>query len=153
MSIFPFFKKKEFFSSEEKERIVQAIREAEMQTSGEVRVYVESKNPYVDPMDRAAEIFYNLKMEKTEHRNGVLLYIATEHKELALFGDEGIYNATASGYWQTAVKNMLNDFAGDDISAGMVHCIHTIGQTLKENFPFNKTEDKNELPDEIVFGK
>lgn len=153
MSIFPLFKKKEFFSAEEKARIVEAIRAAEMQTSGEVRVYVETKNPYVDAMDRAAEVFYNLKMDKTDKRNAVLLYIATKHKELALFGDEGIYNATAKGYWQAAVRNMLNEIGGDDLTKGMVHCIHTIGQTLKEKFPYNKLEDKNELPDEIVFGK
>jgi uncharacterized membrane protein len=153
MSIFPFFKKKEFFSAEEKARIVEAIRTAEMQTSGEVRVYVETKNPYVDPMDRAAEVFYNLKMDKTDERNAVLLYIATRHRELALFGDEGIYNATVKGYWQAAVRNMLNEFDGDDITGGMVQCIHTIGQVLKDKFPYNKLEDKNELPDEIVFGK
>ena len=153
MSIFPFFKKKEFFTAEEKARIVEAIRAAEMQTSGEVRVYVETKNPYVDPVDRAAEVFYNLKMDKTDERNAVLLYIATRHRELALFGDEGIYNATAKGYWQAAVRNMLNEFDGDDITAGMVQCIHTIGQVLKDKFPYNKLEDKNELPDEIVFGK
>jgi uncharacterized membrane protein len=153
MSIFPLFKKKEFFSAEEKARIVEAIRAAEMQTSGEVRVYVETKNPYVDAMDRAAEVFYNLKMDKTDERNAVLLYIATKHRELALFGDEGIYNATAKGYWQAAVRNMLNEIGGDDLAKGMVHCIHTIGQTLKEKFPYNKLEDKNELPDEIVFGK
>lgn len=153
MSIFPLFKKKEFFSAEEKSRIVEAIRAAEKQTSGEVRVYVETKNPYVDAMDRAAEVFYNLKMDKTDERNAVLLYIATKHKELALFGDEGIYNATAKGYWQAAVRNMLNEIGGDDLAKGMVACIHTIGQTLKDKFPYNKLEDKNELPDEIVFGK
>lgn len=153
MSIFPFFKKKEFFTAEEKLRIVDAIRHAEKLTSGEVRVYVESKNSYVDPMDRAAEIFYNLKMDKTDHRNAVLFYIATKHKELALFGDEGIYKATGAGFWNMAVRNMLSEFEGDDITSGIVKCIHTIGNTLAEKFPYDKTEDKNELPDEIVFGR
>lgn len=153
MSLFPFFKKKEFFSAEEKERIVTAIRSMEQQTSGEIRVFVESKNPFVDPIDRAAELFFKLKMEKTDHRNGVLLYIATKHHELALFGDEGIYKATGAEYWDSAVKNMISKFNGDDICEGMVQCIYQVGQTLKEKFPYNRTEDKNELPDEIVFGK
>src|SRR4051812_40938674 len=110
MGIFPLFKKKAFFSPEEKERIVSAIRSMEQQTSGEIRVFVESKNPFVAPVDRAAELFFRLKMEKTDHRNGVLLYIATKHKELALFGDEGIYNATGAEYWDNAVKNMIAKF-------------------------------------------
>lgn len=153
MSIFPFFKKKEFFSAAEKERIVEAIRKAEMQTCGEVRVYVERHNPLVDIMDRAREIFFQLQMNETDHRNAVLLYMATSHRELALFGDEGIFNATGASYWNDAVKNMLSEFSADDVCGGVEHCIHRIGQTLKEKFPYQPTEDKNELPDEIIFGR
>ena len=149
----PFFKKKSYFTNVEKERIVAAIRLAEKQTSGEVRVFVESRNAYVDPMDRAAEVFYNLKMDKTDDRNAVLLYMAIKDKELVLFGDEGIYRETGENYWTDAVKTMLAEFSGDDICAGMVHCIAKIGNTLKEKFPYNIKDDKNELPDEIVFGR
>ena len=153
MGLFNFFiKKKEFFSASQKERIVDAIRLMEKQTSGEIRVYVEKKNPMVEPVDRAAQIFFKLKMEKTDDRNGVLLYIATKHRELALFGDEGIYKATGAGYWDNAVKNMISHFNGDDICEGMVQCIKQVGETLREKFPYNQAEDKNELPDEIVFG-
>ncbi len=150
--MFSLFKKKEFFSAEQKERIVAAIRAMEQKTSGEIRVYVESKNPFMDPMDRAAEIFYKLKMQETDHRNGVLLYIETKHKELALFGDEGIYTATGAEYWNSAVKEMISKFHGNDITDGVVQCITQVGHTLCEKFPYNRTEDKNELPDDIVFG-
>lgn len=153
MSLFPLFKKKPFFTPEQQERIVAAIRSCERQTSGEIRVFVESKNPMVNPVDRAAEVFYNLKMQETDHRNGVLLYIATKHHELALFGDEGIYKATGAEYWDNAVKLMISSFYGDDICEGIVQCIYQVGQTLKEKFPYIPTEDKNELPDDIVFGK
>ena len=91
MAFFPFFKKtSHFFSDEEQELIVLAIREAERTTSGEVRVYVESSNPMVDVVDRAKEIFYKLEMDNTEQRNGVLFYLATKDHELAIFGDENI---------------------------------------------------------------
>ena len=153
MGLFPLFKKREFFSSEDKEQIVEAIRMAEKETSGEIRIYVESKNPFVDAIDRAAEIFFKLKMQNTDNRNAVLLYIAMDHKELALFADEGIYQKAGAEYWNAAVKNMLAQFTKDNISNGIEQCIHQIGQTLKEKFPYNPTEDKNELPDEIVFGK
>lgn len=153
MSIFPFLKKKEFFNAEEKERIVEAIRKAEQQTCGEVRVYVERHNPLVDIMERAREIFFQLQMDETDHRNAVLLYMATSHKELALFGDEGIFKLTGPTYWNDAVKAMLSEFSSDDICGGIEDCIHKIGQTLKEKFPYQPTEDKNELPDEIIFGR
>src|SRR5882757_8084952 len=153
MSLFSLFKKKDYFSEEEKERIISAIRSMEKQTSGEIRVYVESKNPFVSPIDRAAEVFFKLKMQETDDRNAVLLYIATKHKELALFGDEGIYKATGAEYWNNSVNNMISRFNGDDICEGMVQCIYQVGETLKEKFPYNSAEDKNELPDEIVFGK
>ncbi len=153
MSIFPLFKKADYFTDEEKLRIVNAIRAAEQQTSGEVRVYIESRNVYVDPMDRAAEVFYDLKMDKTDDRNAVLLYIAMKDKQLALFGDEGIYKVTGAAYWNNAVKEMIANFSAHHEAEGIVHCVHTIGQTLKEKFPFDRVNDKNELPDEIVFGK
>lgn len=153
MSLFPFFKKKEHFSEEEKAKIVNAIRHAEQQTSGEVRVYVESRNPLMDPVERAATLFFKLKMDKTDHRNGVLLYVAVKDKEIALFGDEGIYKATGKPFWDNAVRNMISHITVDDFCAGMVTCIHTVGETLKEKFPYIKSEDKNELPDDIIFGR
>jgi uncharacterized membrane protein len=153
MGIFPFFKKREFFSAADKAQIVEAIRLAERETSGEIRIYVESKNPFVDPIDRAAEIFFKLKMQETDHRNAVLLYIAMDHHELALFADEGIYQKAGADYWNNAVKNMISQFTKVNISNGIEQCVRQIGETLKEKFPYIPKEDKNELPDEIVFGK
>lgn len=154
MGIFSFLSKpKEFFSVEDKAQIVSAIRRAEKTTSGEIRVYVESKNPFVEPIERAAEVFFKLKMEQTEHRNAVLLYIAMDDHELALFGDEGIYKLTGEEYWNNAVKGMISQFSKDNVSNGIEQCILQVGQTLKEKFPYESTTDKNELPDDIVFGK
>ncbi|MBS1496490.1 MAG: TPM domain-containing protein [Bacteroidetes bacterium] len=153
MGIFPFFKKKEFFSAKDKEQIVDAIRHAEKRTSGEIRIYVESKNPYVDAIDRAAQVFFKLKMQKTEHRNAVLIYIAMQHHELAIFADEGIYQQAGADYWNNAVKLMLSKFTKDNISNGIEECVRMIGETLYEKFPYDSTTDKNELPDDIVFGK
>ncbi len=153
MGIFPFFKKKAFFSDPDQARILEAIRIAEKETSGEIRIYIESRNPLVDPLERAAEIFLQLKMENTAHRNAVLLYIAMKDHELALFGDEGIHKKAGSEYWKIAVKNMIAEFANQHIAQGIEQCILQIGQTLKETFPYEATTDKNELPDDIVFGK
>ncbi len=153
MAIFSFFKKREFFTAEEKTQIVEAIRLAEKETSGEIRLFIESKNAYVDAIDRAAEIFFKLKMQETDHRNAVLLYIAMDHHELALFADEGIYQKAGAEYWNREVKDMLTNFSKENIVAGIAQCVGDIGQTLKEKFPYIPTEDKNELPDEIVFGR
>ena len=152
MSLFPFFKKREYFSAADKAQIVEAIRMAEKETSGEIRIYVEGKNAYVDAIDRAAEVFFKLKMQETDHRNAVLLYIAMKDHELALFADEGIYQKAGAEYWNAAVKNMIAQFTKHNISNGIEQCIKQIGETLKEKFPYIPTEDKNELPDEIVFG-
>ena len=151
--MFSLFKKKEFFSAADKEQIVEAIRMAEKETSGEIRIYIESKNAYVDAIDRAAEVFFKLKMQATDHRNAVLLYIAMKDQQLALYADEGIYQKAGAEYWNEAVKNMLAQFTKDNISNGIEQCIAQIGRTLKEKFPYIPTDDKNELPDEIVFGK
>lgn len=153
--MFSFFSKKvnKFFSAEENERIVAAIRKAEQLTSGEVRIYVESRCRFVNPVDRAAEIFYGLKMEKTGSHNGVLLYIAVKDHQLAIFGDEGIHQKVGNTFWQEKVKHILSEFNAAHFCEGIVHIVEEIGAALHEHFPYNATTDKNELPDEIVFGK
>ena len=97
MRLFP-PKIRHFFSPEENQRIVSAIREAEQLTSGEIRVYIESRCRFVNPVDRAVELFYGLKMERTEQRNGVILYIAMKDHQLAIFGDEGIHQKSGKGF-------------------------------------------------------
>ena len=91
MRLFPWQKKKEFFTNEEKQQLVEAIQKAEQRTSGEVRVFVESRCRFVNALDRAQEIFFRLKMNETELRNATLIYVAVKDKQAAVFGDEGIH--------------------------------------------------------------
>lgn len=151
--MFPCSKRKSFLSKADNEKVVEAIREAELRTCGEIRVFIESKNPLVDPLERAALVFNKLEMERTKHRNAVLIYIASSHREMAIFGDEGIHREMGNEYWQSEVKQMLNFFRGGNIVEGLVSCIKHIGDALHEKFPYQSAEDKNELPDEIIFGK
>ena len=146
-------KQQKFFSAEEETKIVDAIRAAEQQTSGEVRLYIENKNRFVNPLDRAAEIFLQLKMHETANRNGVLIYVAMQHHELAVFADEGIYNKAGQQFWNNAVQTMISEFKKDNYAEGLVEVIHKTGQLLKTHFPYDSTTDKNELPDDIVFGR
>jgi uncharacterized membrane protein len=153
VNIFPWQKKKEFFTEEEKQQLVEAIQKAEQQTSGEVRLFVESKCKYVDALDRAYEVFFNLKMNETELRNGTLIYVAVKDKQAAVFGDEGIHQKVGSKYWEDVVSNMLLQFRHQKLTDGICQGIHDLGQALKSHFPYNSDTDKNELPDEIVLGR
>ncbi|HUZ61502.1 MAG TPA: TPM domain-containing protein [Hanamia sp.] len=148
-----FSRKKPFFSPEENEKIVHSIQDAEKQTSGEIRVFVESRCKYVDALHRAAEIFARLQMEKTELRNGVLFYIAIKDKQLAIFADKGIHELTGDKHWKKEVKEIIAVFSKDSLVAGITTSIEKIGHALKEHFPYNEEIDRNKLPDEIVFGK
>src|SRR6266496_4683216 len=114
-----FFKKKEFFTPEEKESIVDAVQKAEHRTSGEVRVFVERRCRYVNAIDRTIEIFENLQMHKTELRNAVLVYVATKDRQLAIFGDEGIHQKVGDQYWQNEVKRMIAAFNRNNIAEGI----------------------------------
>ena len=151
--MFHFFKKKPFFSEQENELIVQSIRDAEKQTSGEIRVFIESKCRFIDALDRAREIFTQLEMNKTELRNGVLFYVALKDKQLAIFADSGIHQAVGDQYWKDVVKHILAFFNKENYATGIKECIQKIGEALKSSFPYDGNTDKNELPDEIIFGK
>lgn len=142
-----------FFTDEENHLIVKAIRKAEKSTSGEVRVFVESRCSWMDAMDRAAELFFGLQMDKTEQRNGVLIYVAMKDRQLAVFGDKGIHEKLGDAYWKNAVAEMLARFNRDDYATGIAECVIQVGEALTLHFPYDRDTDRNELPDEIVFGK
>lgn len=151
MGLFPFNKKKEFFTPEQQQQMIVAIQAAEKNTSGEVRVFIESKCRFVNPVDRAKEIFFNMQMEKTKDRNAVLLYLAMDDHQIALFADEGIYQRLGAEYWQKEVRKIISAFTKDDYTGGICAVVDDIGEALKANFPY-ESSDKNELPDEIIFG-
>src|SRR5258708_35753569 len=117
------FRKKEFFTAEEKQSIIDAVQKAEQLTSGEVRVFVEHRCRYVNAIDRAIEIFQNLQMYKTELRNAVLVYVATKDRQLAIFGDESIHKKVGDQYWTDQVVKMIKVFNRDNIAEGIGHCI------------------------------
>lgn len=155
MGLFDFFRPnpKPFFSTTEKEQILEAVRRAEKRTSGEVRVYVENKCRFVDALDRAAEMFFSLKMEQTQLRNAVVIYIALKDKQVAIFGDEGIHQKVTTVFWKEEVAKMLRHFSSEHIAQGIVQVTCDIGEVLYQHFPYDEKTDKNELPDDIVFGK
>ena len=107
-----------FFSEQEKEKVLDAIQNAERNTSGEVRVYVESRCRFVDPIDRAVEIFYSLKMNETEQHNAVLVYVAMKDRQLAIFADEGIYKKAGATFWKDEVAKMLQHFNKENYADG-----------------------------------
>jgi uncharacterized membrane protein len=149
------FKKKQvdYFSAEEKQLIVQAIQAAERRTSGEVRLFIENHCRFMDPIMRAKEVFVVLKMTETAERNGVLVYVAMKDRQLAVYGDEGIHTKVGQAFWNAEVKKMLQHFNKNNYAEGIVQIIHEIGEALTIHFPYDGTTDKNELPDDIVFGR
>lgn len=150
--MFSLFKKKEFFSKEENDKVIAAIRNAEKCTSGEVRVFVESRCKFIDPLDRAMEIFADLKMQNTKDRNAVLVYVAIKDRQLAVYGDSGIHARTGEQYWKDEVAKMISQFNKENYADGISNCVTDIGEALQTYFPYDKETDKNELPDEIIFG-
>lgn len=146
-------RRKDFFSAEDNTRIVEAIRNAEKATSGEIRVYIESRCRFVEPLDRAAEIFWSLKMDHTVHHNSVLLYVAMKDHQFAIFADKGIHEKLGNEFWQKEVMQMRRHFKEHHYIDALEYVIHDIGTALNMHFPYDGHSDKNELPDDIVFGK
>ena len=146
------FRRKKVFDEAEQAAIINAIREAELNTSGEVRVYVERKCAYIDALDRAIELFREMEMDQTRDRNAVLLYVAVRDHQLAIYGDEGIHQRVGTEYWKREVFQLIRDFNREDYVTAIANCVRDIGEALKTHFPYHK-EDKNELPDDIGFGR
>ncbi len=141
---------KNFFSVTEQNQIVEAIHQAELATSGEIRVHIEEHCPG-DPIDRAKEMFFSLKMNETEQQNGVLIYVALLDKKFAIVGDKGIHDIVHDSFWQAEKDLMKSHFVKSEYTEGLVQAIEKVGEKLKVNFPYQK-DDTNELSNEISFG-
>ena len=144
-------KVKEFIGEKGKALIEQAIKDAELNTSGEIRVHLESKCP-ADPLQRAIYIFNYLKMYNTQARNGVLVYVAVESRKFAIIGDAGINAAVPEDFWDGIKDRMRSSFAAGNYVEGLVEAVKESGVSLKKYFPY-QSDDINEQPDEVSFGE
>jgi len=140
-----------FLTQEQEEHIVEAIRQAEEATSGEVHVHIEKKCKADSPIDRAKEVFAELKMHETEFRNGVIVYVAWKDHKVAIWGDEGIHGKVGQSFWEEELELILKYFKAGDFETGLTEVILQIGQKLKENFPFEQKGEVNELSDQISY--
>ena len=138
------------FEKFEEKKIVEAIKEAEKQTSGEIRVHIAAEKAKGNVEERALKTFDKLEMEKTQDRNGVLFYVDYRQHQFAIFGDEGIHKAVGQRFWEDTEVLMENCFKRGDFVQGLVAGITLAGEKLKAHFPY-QTNDKNELPDEISY--
>ena len=140
-----------YFTEENKLQITNAIRVAETNTSGEIRVHIE-KYCKGDVLDQAAYVFEKLQMHKTELRNGVLFYLAVEDHKFAILGDAGINQKVPEDFWECTKEVVIEKLKEGKYSEGLADGIIKAGEQLKEHFPY-QSDDVNELSDEISFGK
>ena len=137
------------FTQQQKDAMVAAIKQAEKDTSGEIRVHIENHSK-IDVLDRAADVFARLNMHKTAQRNGVLIYVALLDHKSAILGDARINAKVPSDFWDSIMKNMIGKFKEGKITEGICEAVITAGEQLKAYFPY-QADDVNELPDEISF--
>ena len=140
---------KEFLSKLDHDRIIEAIREAESKTSGEIRVFIQRGKFESDPLIVAQRKFQRLGMHKTRERNAVLIFVAPRAHKFAIIGDKAIHEKCGEQFWQHIVEGMRVHFHNDRFSHALTTAISEVGKVLATNFPGTSTPS-NELPDEIV---
>ncbi len=138
-----------FFTKDQQEKIRGAIKIAEKETSGEIRVHIETKL-HGNVLDRAAWVFKKIGMHATENREGVLFYVAIRNREFAIIGDKGINAKVLADFWNKIMAILQKHFRNKNFTEGLVEGILMAGEQLKVHFPY-KSNDVNELPDEITF--
>jgi uncharacterized membrane protein len=140
-----------FFSKEQQSQILASVKEAEEATSGEIRVHIETICKE-EVLDRAAWIFKKLGMHKTAERNGVLFYLAVSDRKFAIIGDAGINAKVPEDFWDNIKEMLGKKFREGRFTEGLSEGIKLAGLQLKRHFP-HKSDDRNELSDEISFDK
>ena len=140
-----------FLREEEKKRVKEAIDKTEKETSGEIKLYV-ARFCWEKIEEKAYRVFNKLGLFNTKDRNGVLIYVVTKNREFFIYGDEGIHKKVPENFWEEIKNRMAENFRKGDFGKGLVEAIEKIGENLKTYFPY-RSDDKNEIPDEIEYGQ
>jgi uncharacterized membrane protein len=140
---------KDFFTEDQKAKIVAAIGSAEKQTSGEIRVHIENDCPG-DAVKCAEARFGQLKMHETALQNGVLFYLAVKAHKFAIYGGKGVNDKVPADFWNAISAHMGEHFRAGRFTEGLAEGIAMAGEALREHFPLGEN-DKNELSDDINF--
>lgn len=140
----------DFLTAEEEQEIVEAIRTAERNTSGEIRIHIE-KSSKIEAIERAMEVFHYLKMDSTAQKNGVLIYVAVEDRNFVIYGDDGINKVVPKDFWESTKNEMQKYFRKGDFKQGLIEGVLKAGKQLEQFFPWDHS-DINELPDNISKG-
>ncbi len=143
-------KVEDFLSVKEEREIIEAIRIAEKNTSGEIRIHIE-RTSEIDAFDRAMEVFHDLKMDNTKLQNGVLIYVAVEDKTFVIYGDKGINDKVSNDFWDSTKDVMQSHFKAGNFKQGLIEGVLKAGKELETYFPWEDS-DTNELTDEISKG-
>lgn len=140
----------DFLTAAQEQEIVEAIRLAERNTSGEIRVHIE-KTTSADAFERATEVFHLLKMDNTKLQNGVLIYVAVDNHAFVICGDKGIDAVVPDDFWDCTRDVMQEQFKKGDFKQGLVNGITRAGEKLQQYFPWEHG-DADELSNEISKG-
>lgn len=140
----------QFLTTDEEQKIIEAIQEAEKQTSGEIRIHIEH-NCKGEPLERAARIFHELGMSQTQQQNGVLIYIASEDHKAAVYAGKGIHKKVEEGFWNDVLDLLIQHFKKDAFEKGIEKAVYKVGDKLTELFPYHLKGDVNELSNEISY--
>lgn len=143
-------KLEDFLTLKEEEEIVEAIRIAECDTSGEIRVHIE-RNCDIDVYERALDVFHILKMDNTKEQNGVLIYVAVDNKSFVIFGDQGINNIVGADFWNSTRDKIASQFKIGQFKQGIIDGVAEAGKVLSKHFPWEHG-DRNELDNAISKG-
>ncbi len=143
-------KVEDFLTKAEEAEVVEAIRNAEKNTSGEIRIHLEKRTD-IAPIERAMAVFHELKMDETQLRNGVIIYVAVKSKQFAIYGDKGINDKVSKDFWNSTKDIMVGHFKNGSNKLALVEGINSTGEQLKKHFPFYDN-DIDELSNEISKG-
>ena len=143
-----FFKQK-LISASDEVRLIKAIKSAELQTSGEIRVHLD-KTCKGDALDECKKRFAQLNMHQTKDRNGILFYLAIKSRSFAVWGDEGIHQKVSDEVWKSITDCAIGYFKQNDLMTGIEKSVELCGEKLKLHFPL-EADDKNELSNNISY--
>ena len=137
-----------FLTAEETQRLDSAVKEAEKQTSGEIKV-VLTRHCWTDILTKAAQIFQKHGLDKTERRNCAMIMLVLANREFLIYGDEGIHGKVGQHFWDDVRDAMLDKFKEDEFGEGLCVGVQRIGEKLAQFFPY-QADDNDEISDEVA---
>ena len=135
-------KTKHFHKAIDQGRVLQAIRDAEEGSTGDIVLLITHKK-VEDPLAEANKTFQKLNLNAASDKNSVLILLAPESRKFAFVSGPALHEKVGHAWWNGITSILSQHFKEKRYNEGLLAALEKVGSALKTHFPSSVPLDRS----------